>query len=207
VLLAFEDFEDRLDAPRIVWQPPPDPARLAVALDPATVALARRVTVRFRSTLPATAHVVVKRGNRVIAEAQAEAVPGDNALTVPERLKGGAVHRVTLTLNTPDGKVATAQTPYLPRGPLPVSLARRLTRDLAQANSEEAFSESLQSCRRMTQRRVDCQTSSSFEDVPRSCNRILAFFLPANGRMNYRAYRCPYTRRPRFGPKQPVPPF
>ena len=196
---------------RIAWQPPASTNRLATRITPATLALAPQVTVHFRSTLAANARVTVKRGNGVVAQAEAQAQQGDNTLALPQKLKPGTLHRITITLTTAEGKIATAQTPFLPRGPLPVSLAKRLAADIADAESDGMeYAENVRSCKRMTERRVDCQTSSESQVMQTfsPCARILAFLLPANGRLHYREYRCPYTRHPRFfGGRLPVPPF
>jgi hypothetical protein len=177
---------------RVDLIPPAVPDRLAVAVERTTLALTPKVTAHFRTTLAASAHIEVMRGADVVAQIDAPAQAGENAVELPDALPGGVLYRLKVTLTTPAGKVATSSIRLLARGPLPVSVARDVAEALRSSSSDLTWGP--RTCRRITAHRVDCKIEAVGHSG-NACTWIDAFFLRADGSIVYRIYECPYYRR------------
>lgn len=102
--------------------------RLAVAL-PAEDRTLRAGRVDVLSTLPASAHLVVRRahGGPVVADLRVPVAPGTTAIAVPG-VGASDVYDIRVDAVTADGRVATAQMAVVPGTTLSRSVRRRLIR-------------------------------------------------------------------------------
>ena len=187
---------------RVAWSAPPASKRLAVAIDPATAKVAKRVKLRFTTTAAAAAHIDLTLGSKLVYSTDVEATAGSNTLSLPPALKRGSLYRVNVSLTTPDGRVADDELPLFTSPMLPLAAATQVTQAVAaqrldpgsNEDGNGSYDEFLGGCERVSATRVDCEVGSHEEDVV-DCDHVLELVIGRNGTVVYREYDCPLRRR------------
>jgi hypothetical protein len=185
------------DAGRAVKLITPATGGLAAIAITSTSVVRAAVQVNFRSIVPGEVHVKLVRDGSVVEESSTLTPAGDGIIVV-RRPAGAGVVDLRLAVTSAAG-IAGAE--------VGVQVGR-VTEATARASilrffaSTSGLAARLRSCRRFTDRRVDCELVTRAPTGATRCSAVLALEIRASGLAGFRAYACgPRSRRFRLAPR------
>ena len=168
----------------VLYLPPEQPQRLAVAIARPTLTSPRRLAVSLTTTRPAAITIRARRHSGGAMALHSSVPTGHSTLTFAHRLPADA-YTVHVTARGADGQVATDQQVVFLGGRIDLETARALAAD--QARSDEVLQAgttgSVGACRRYGARRIDCEIR-----LDGSCYEIYTMHLGRDGLIDSDVY-------------------